>query len=217
MLKIAQERSRERRRRILLAATKVFGEKGVHAATLTEICAAAGVSRSTFYDYFTDKTALLAAVPRANFEEFYAEIDAILETIAEPWDRLCAFYLGTLRYIERNPAWGRVFFLEIWPSVLASEREVRDAVDLYARRIVGILRQGIACGKRSRGGDPYLLATLVLGSMTHLVATWLLYGRPRDLSAQGAKALALLRPLVVPAAEPPPGAVPGRRAKARRR
>ncbi len=198
MLKLAQARSRRRRRKILLAATRVFGQRGVHAATLAEICRRAGVSRSVLYDYFADKTALLSAVPQANFEELYGEIDEVLAQTSGTWPRLAAFYLGTLSYIERNPAWGRVFFLEIWPSVLAAERPVRVAVDTYARRYIDLLKEGIRRGDLSRRNDPYLLASLLLGSMTHLVATWLLYRRPKDLRRQGQRALALLERLVIP-------------------
>ena len=121
LLKIKQKRSLQRRRAIIDAATRVFGEKGVHAATLTDVSHAAGVPLSSIYDYFEDKVRLLTSLPEATFEEFYAQVDTLIATVSDPSQKLSVFYRETLRYIERNPAWARVFFLEIWPSVLVME------------------------------------------------------------------------------------------------
>ena len=198
LLKVKQRRSLQRRQSILDAAVRVFGEKGVHAATLTDIGNEADVPLSSLYDYFADKTSLLASLPAATFEEFYAAVDPLIAAQSEPRGKLRVFYLETLRYMERNPAWARVFFLEIWPSVLVTEPEVRAAVDGFGRRIVDIIEHGIAERKLARSNDPYLLMSIILGSMTHIVAVWLLYGQPFRLTTQGERALALLLPTVVP-------------------
>jgi AcrR family transcriptional regulator len=198
LLKIKQKRSMQRRRAIIDAATKVFGEKGVHAATLTNVSHAAGVPLSSIYDYFEDKVRLLTSLPGATFEEFYAQVDTLIATVSDPSQKLCVFYRETLRYIERNPAWARVFFLEIWPSVLVMEPEVRKAVDGFGRRVIEIIEQGIADRKLAPKNDPYLLMSIILGSMTHVVAVWLLYGQPFQLTTQGDRVLALLLPILVP-------------------
>jgi AcrR family transcriptional regulator len=72
LLKVRQKRSPERRRAILDAAVGVLGRKGVHVATLTDISHAAGVPLPSVYDYFADKTWLLASLPAATFAEFQA-------------------------------------------------------------------------------------------------------------------------------------------------
>jgi AcrR family transcriptional regulator len=196
MLKVKQQRSQDRRKKILRAATRVFGEKGVHGATLTAISRAAGVPLASLYDYFPDKTQLLAAIPQANFEEFYNSSDALIASMQDPVEQVEAFILHTLEYIELNPAWGRVFFLEIWPSALVRDPSVRNSVDVYGKRLIDILKAGIKNKSLARGIDPYLLMSVFLGSMTHLVAVWLLYGRPYNLSARGRKMLNLLLPTI---------------------
>lgn len=198
LLKIKQKRSLDRRQTIVNAAIKIFGEMGVHAATLTDIANEAGVPLSSFYDYFEDKTQLLASLPEATFVEFYATVDPLIAAAVDPRKKLQIFYLETLRYMERNPAWARVFFLEIWPSALVMEGEVRTAVDGFGRRVVDIIAHGIREKTLAPSNNPYLLMSIILGSMSHLVAVWLLYRRPYALSAQGKRALALLLPLIVP-------------------
>jgi len=213
LLKVKQRRSLERRRAIVEAGIKVFGEEGVHAATLTGISREAGVPLSSLYDYFEDKTRLLAALPEATFEAFYARVDPLIAAERDPRQKLRTFYLETLRYMERNPAWARVFFLEIWPSVLVTEPEIREAVDGFGRRVVEIIKQGIAEKSLAPTNDPYLVMSIVLGSMTDLVAVWLLYDRPFQLTVQGERALALLLPTL---GKPPRGSgkAKGRRARA---
>ena len=86
-----------------------------------------------------------------------------------------------------------------WLSALVLEPKERRAVDGYGRRVIEIIQAGIASRQLARSNDPYLLMSIILGSMTHLVAACLLYGKPYDLQAQGERALALLLPAIVPA------------------
>jgi AcrR family transcriptional regulator len=73
----AERRSRERsaRRKVMIgAAIAVFGEKGFAEATMDEIAERAGFGKGTFYNYFDDKQALLAAA----FEEAYDGLVALV-------------------------------------------------------------------------------------------------------------------------------------------
>jgi AcrR family transcriptional regulator len=58
---LSRTRSRTRRR-LLRAAAVVFAEKSVLDATVEDVLREAGVSRGTFYHFFSDKLALLAAL-----------------------------------------------------------------------------------------------------------------------------------------------------------
>lgn len=66
----------ETRNRILSAGAKVFGEKGVDAATVEDILGEAGVSRGTFYKYFSNKYEVLKSL-------FEIVTDNIYETVTE--------------------------------------------------------------------------------------------------------------------------------------
>lgn len=54
----AQAKKRNRRKAILTAAKRVFAEKGYHRAHVSDIIAAAGIARGTFYLYFESKNAI---------------------------------------------------------------------------------------------------------------------------------------------------------------
>ena len=195
-LKIKQQRSRERRRRILDAATHVFGERGLAVASLTDVARVAEVPLPSIYDYFPDKESLIASIPGRNFEELYELLDRE-DGGGTCGDRLRHLYEATFGYIVGNPSWGRVFFLEIWPSVLAGHPIIRESIDDYAHRYLDILKEGIRRGEFWRDLDPYLAMSLLMGAMCHLTAVWLLYGRRFDLRVKGGEAFTALRLILI--------------------
>jgi len=48
-------RKKNRKQQILLAASKVFGKKGYHSTSISDICSKADVARGTIYLYFDNK------------------------------------------------------------------------------------------------------------------------------------------------------------------
>jgi AcrR family transcriptional regulator len=181
-----QKRSQERRERILMAATRLFGKQGIDQTSLTDIAARADVPLPSIYDYFGDKQDLVLAVPEQNFSTLYDRASAgLAENADDPVAQLRAIYLCNFEYITENPGWGRVFFLEIWPSVIAAEDRIRDAVDRYAKLYVDLVRRSIDAGAYHRDLDPYLAMSLLMGGLCHLTAVWLLYGQRYDLVAKG--------------------------------
>jgi len=62
--------------RLLQVAAQVFGERGLRDATIDDLIAAAGVSRRTFYQYFTSKEQLLV-------ELFTVSCDLLLRALRD--------------------------------------------------------------------------------------------------------------------------------------
>jgi AcrR family transcriptional regulator len=182
-LKLKQERSRQRREKIVVAATRLFGRRGIAQTSLTDIARLAGVPLPSLYDYFNDKQDLVAAVPEANYLALYAQLTG--RKSADARRQLREIFVANLEYIRANPDWGRVFFLEIWPSAAIAEARIRRAVDRYALRYVELIRGAIAAGSYDRLLDPYLAMSMLMGGMCHLTAVWLLYRRPYDLVERG--------------------------------
>ncbi len=182
-LKLTQKRSQDRRRKIVLAATRLFGRRGIAQTSLTEVARRAGVPLSSLYDYFKDKQALVAAVPEENYQALYGLLgDA---PSSDPRRQLREIYVRNLEYISANPDWGRVFFLEIWPSAAVGEARIRRSVDRYALRYVELVRGAIASGAYDKTLDPYLAMSMLMGGLCHLTSVWLLYRRPYDLVERG--------------------------------
>jgi AcrR family transcriptional regulator len=64
---------------IVKSAYACFGKHGLQKATIVDIAKQAGVSRSTVYEYFPDKAAILEACAENASERFYREM-------SRPWN-----------------------------------------------------------------------------------------------------------------------------------
>jgi AcrR family transcriptional regulator len=68
-------RSEARQRQILDCAKRVFATHGFHAASISDICEAAGIGRGTLYQYFANKRSVLTAILR----ETLGRVRALME------------------------------------------------------------------------------------------------------------------------------------------
>lgn len=177
-----QNRSRRRQQDLLEAATRVFARDGIAKAKMADVAAEAGISVSSIYDYYPSKEALAYEIPIRRLAQFYAEFLARAPLLPSMRERLHLFLSMATDYARRNPDWARLLYLEIWPSILIEEARVRRAVDDFGRIVVAMIREGSRRGEWDAKLDPYRTATILMGSITHMIITWLLYRRPENLS-----------------------------------
>lgn len=85
-------RRRQTRERLLEAAREVFAAKGVHGASVEEICELAGFTRGAFYSNYTDKDELTLdllereqrlAFDRVDLSVATADVDTTVEAILD--------------------------------------------------------------------------------------------------------------------------------------
>lgn len=85
------------RERVLQSADRLWGERGVHGASLEDIARAADVTKPTVYYYFPDKSALFTAVVCSVLEEHGAGLKTAARRGNRARDRLVsalAFVIG---------------------------------------------------------------------------------------------------------------------------
>ncbi|HEY6959224.1 MAG TPA: TetR/AcrR family transcriptional regulator [Candidatus Limnocylindria bacterium] len=85
------------RERVLQAADRLWGERGVHGASLEDIAREADVTKPTVYYYFPDKSALFTAVVCSVLEEHGSGLKTAARRGARSRDRLVsalAFLVG---------------------------------------------------------------------------------------------------------------------------
>ncbi len=69
-----QQRSRERKIRVMEAALELFAQKGMNGTSSNEIAEKAGVSIGTFYSYFENKKTLFLEILKNHLENFITGI-----------------------------------------------------------------------------------------------------------------------------------------------
>ena len=98
-----KEREKERRRQqIIVAAKRVFSDKGFNKATMEDIAKEAELSPGTLYLYFKDKDALIATLVEDSFEHLMEDLEA-LRTDLNPLAFLRAIMRAYIRFGIANP------------------------------------------------------------------------------------------------------------------
>lgn len=107
---------RSQRNRMLAAMADAMVDKGYVGTTVADIIRGAGVSRETFYQQFASKEACYLAAFDAAVELLLSDA-AVAELAAAsnqpPLDRFAALLYGYLGYLTDEPAFARLFLLEV--------------------------------------------------------------------------------------------------------
>ena len=176
-----QTRSRDRHAEIVQAAVRVFARDGIARSRISDIAAEAGVPLSSVYDYYENKEEIAYLVPIARMGEFFSEFADKARSIRTARERLYLFLWLTVDFARRNQDWARTLYLEVWPSVLVKETRVKDSLDDYGRILLALIRDGERSVEWSPDSHVYQTVTILIGSISQLIITWLLYKKPRNL------------------------------------
>lgn len=143
-----QQRGEETRNRILDAALQTFARSGYDAASVSEICRQAGVTKGGFYHHFSSKQALFLEL----LERWLGEIDDQLEAARFEGETIPKGLMQMTRMVEGifQDASGRLpIFLEFatkaWQSSAVWQATVvpfRKYHNFFAR----LIKDGIAEG-----------------------------------------------------------------------
>ena len=174
------------------AASRVFLEKGVHAAGMRDIAAELGMAVGNLYYYFEDKEDLLAFVQEDALSGLLAFADRVRELDLAADARLELLVVGHVVRLndaqEGTP--GSLAHLELEILSEPRRRGIQVLRDRYERRFRELIEEGIARGEL-RAADPGISARLILGAL-NWTARWFRPGGPRSAREIGAEAAALL-------------------------
>src|ERR1700732_2056325 len=84
-------------------ACACFRKQGQPKTTIVDISRAAGVSRSTVYEYFRDKSAIVEACAEHFSQRFYREMAKAMgqrDSLEEKFTRAAVFVIRARRFIE---------------------------------------------------------------------------------------------------------------------
>jgi AcrR family transcriptional regulator len=182
---------RSRTRALLMdAAVTVFAERGIEAASISEITATAGVSNGIFYYHFKSKAELLDVVGHAIAAALVNEVDDAIRGIDNGVERVA---LATQEFIRRAAAereWGWLIV-----EALGDLGTFHDQISRGVRKDVAI---GIA-----QGGFTVEPSDLMFASLLSVVSVALRerLQHPKAPDVEGRAAQFVLRMLGIPVAE----------------
>ncbi|MDA3919151.1 MAG: TetR/AcrR family transcriptional regulator [Salinisphaera sp.] len=195
-----EQRRQMRRRALIDAGVRVYGNDGFRAATVKSICRQAGLTERYFYESFANSEALFAAVYKELV--FALERDQLAAVNAAEPDPDAMARAGLTVFFKRmqDPLIARILLIEIFGISGDIDRLYRSASLGFARLLEDRLKAWFRV-ERLRGVDSRLLATGLIGSTIHIAMYWTLsdYREPLDTVVESSMTLysALARSLPV--------------------
>jgi AcrR family transcriptional regulator len=184
-------RRRQRTRgRLVEAARRVIGRRGVEATTILDITREADVGFGTFYNYFDSKEAILAAATAEATEELGHALDRLNARLDDPAEILSVAVRHCVRMVDRDPIWA-------WFVVRTSLYQEQMAA-VHGHRLAADLRHGVEA-RRFPETDVRLLNHVIGGAVFGVMRARLGGGLGPDADAE--LAAAVLRLVGLPAAD----------------
>jgi AcrR family transcriptional regulator len=134
---------------IVASAYTCFAKQGLHKVTIVDIAKVAGVSRSTIYEYFRDKAAIVEACAEHASQQFYREMSRAMDrgsSLEDKLSRAAVFVTQARRVIASEK-----YFDEDAVSLLLTKDAavlLRECVDflaphLAAAKLTGEVRKDL--------------------------------------------------------------------------
>jgi AcrR family transcriptional regulator len=176
-----EHRTKERFSSIIDSALKVFGEKGFYNATISEIARNAGVSEATIYEYFGSKEDLLFAIPGEITSQSVSFLESIIPYIKGAENKIRAITYGYFNLYRENPDYSSLVLLDLKHNRKFMETESYEPVKQAADFILKAIREGMETGEFRDDIDPYLVRSMILGTIEHFFFRWHLKGRSKEI------------------------------------
>jgi len=175
-------KSKDKFSSIIDSALKVFGEKGYYNATISEIARTAAVSEATIYEYFGSKEDLLFAIPDEITSQAVDFLEAMSPYIKGAENKIRAIAYGYFNLYKDNPDYSSLVLLDLKHNRKFMEAEGYKAVKRSAGFILKAIKEGIESGEFREDIDPYLIRSMILGTIEHFFFRWHLRGRKDELT-----------------------------------
>jgi AcrR family transcriptional regulator len=201
--------AKNQRERLMGATVAVVAERGYETTRVADILEVAGVSRSAYYHYFSNKEECFLATLDALRDLAAPIVTEAYRTADGPWDdRLRAAFDAIVELIVAQPAAARIWLIDGYsagPAAVERVEALGDRLERFAAREIA--------ESPERAGMPPGLVRALLGGVRQVIHNRLRHGLEAELSALAPDLMAwalsyrtppepLRRPRKVPALPP---------------
>jgi TetR/AcrR family transcriptional regulator len=149
----------------MLAAADLFADQGLDATKMEDVAAATGVPKATLYYYFEGKEEILSFLFAEILDEVTHAIRGAVETKGDAAERLSNAIEAHLGVFERFPTASRALQFDLGRA--ARMPHIAERVKTaFVEPVHDLLVEGARDGSLRQLGDPWLVATAILGAIT---------------------------------------------------
>ena len=178
---MAATKTELRKKKILDTATAVFAQRGFQEATITEIAKEAKVSEASIYEYFSTKEGLLFSIPAQSSQTLFDTVTFHLKLIRGAGPKLRAIVYMLMDNYQSNPDFSAVLMLFLKHNRKFLDTSGHHMIKEGVKQITRVIEEGIETGEFRQDLNPYLIRSMVLGTIEHLVTNWVMTGNPESL------------------------------------
>lgn len=158
-----------RRKLILDAATRLFGARGFHAATVPMIVAEAGSSVGSFYAYFRNKEDIFAAVLELLGRKVTDLMNEARLSQSDPLLGLSCAVESLFMFLADNPEEARIMIVESSGLGPRLEQVRRGLLKEHA----GIVRKALELAPHASVVNPAIASRCLVGAVFESLYSWL--------------------------------------------
>ena len=187
-----QTRARDRHRRILDAALRVFSRRGYRDASVDDIAGESRTSKGGVYFHFPGKEAIFLALLERTATRLLEKIEESIAFHDDPIAKADAALLTVLRTFARHRALARVFMLE----ALGAGRDFHQRMAEIRNEFTAVIQRHLAQAVEQGVIEPIdteIAGRVWFGALNEVIINWVLSGRPERLE----DAYAALRPILM--------------------
>ena len=137
----------QRRRAILDAVAHLIIEKGFHDTSMSEISKAAGVGKSTLYDYFPSKDDILIAYVGDEIHYITTQAEEIMAQKLSAPEKIRRIMQKQLEYMAANKPMYMRLTIELQRLGYASQQRIQEHRHAYQDMLCHLVEQGIQNGE----------------------------------------------------------------------
>lgn len=180
---LTEDEQARRRAEIRDVAVKLFFAKGFTETSIREIAEAAGMGKSTLYDYFKTKDEILISYFSNEIVTLSKQADEISRLEVSANERLRLLLEGHLTFLLENKHFYLKLSMEAQRMGLESQQLIQQNRHFYQDLICRLVEDGIREGT-FRKVNPVLAMRIILSSLTPVVFTTRPSGTPHEMLAE---------------------------------
>lgn len=177
---LTKEEQEKRRHEIFHQVVNVFLKKGFQETPMREIAEAAGLGKSTLYDYFKTKDEILVYFFEDQLNDLTAEAQKIASQNSSAGIRLRKIMEAYIESLQANKNLFMKLTMEMQRLKLESQKQIQEKRHAYQDMIRTLIDEGIREGV-FRKVNPLLAARLLLSAMAPVIYTSRVTGTPQEM------------------------------------
>jgi AcrR family transcriptional regulator len=172
MASIREKKKQQTRQAIMLAAVKLFSEKGFEKTSIEELAKEAGIGKGTIYSYFQTKRDILHAFCEDELEDLHHELTTNADKEIPILKQMVAIYMSEFRHITENREFARLFMQEtVFPRDVDLDRHLEHEND-YFKLLFPLLEKAQERGELRKDLELLHITGHFYGLYLLLVSAW---------------------------------------------